>query len=72
MEFDEDIFHDTLLACMEKVTDESQFMNYLFISFKTNLSREKQYHRNSMRDEMPENYEYDVNNTESSIEWNNL
>ena len=72
LEFDEDIFRDTLLTCMEKVTDESFFGNYLFIAFKTNLFREKQYHRNSMRGEMPENYEYDVNNTESYIEWNNL
>lgn len=72
LEFDEDIFHDTLISCLEKVTDNSTFDNYLFVAFKTNLFREKDYHRNSMRSEMPEHYDYDINNTESFIDWNNL
>ena len=72
LKFDEDIFHNTIIGCMDKVDDVDNFKNYLFISFKNNLNREKQYHRNLLRDELPDNYEASVNNTESLIEYNDI
>ena len=78
LKFDEDIFHNTIIGCMDKVNDIDNFKNYLFISFKNNLNREKQYHRNLLREELPDNYElsdnYEVStdNTESLIEYNSI
>lgn len=54
LSFDEDIFHDTLLKCIEKYdeinfkTDE-EFISYIIVSFKTNLKRDKLYAVNSKR-----------------------
>lgn len=52
-EFDEDIFHDTLIKCMDKFNDkefiENDFKAYIVTSFKMNVIRSKQYHDNSMR-----------------------
>lgn len=57
-EWDEDIFEDTILKCYETITKKGKLKdtspqgleNYFFISFKTNIQREKQYARNMKRD----------------------
>lgn len=57
-EWDEDIFQDTILKCFDTITKNGKLKdtspqgieNYFFISFKTNLKREKQYARNLKRD----------------------
>ncbi len=56
-EFDDDIFSDTYLKIYEKILkygakDDSDkgFDNYMFMSFKVNTLREKQYARNQKRD----------------------
>ena len=49
---DEDVFHDTILKCVEKIRfndlTPQQVLNYVFISYKTNYIREQQYARNAM------------------------
>lgn len=56
--FDEDIFQSTILKVYEKIEkdglkDDSDdgFLNYFFMSFKTNTNREKQYARNKKNDD---------------------
>lgn len=56
-EFDEDIFSDTYLKIYDKILkygikDDSDkgFDNYMFISFKINTIRDRQYARNQKRD----------------------
>ena len=56
-DFDEDIFSDTYLKIYDKILkygikDDSDkgFDNYMFISFKINTLRDKQYARNQKRD----------------------
>lgn len=57
-EWDEDIFQDTIIKCFDTITKNGKLKdsspqgieNYFFISFKTNLKREKQYARNVKRD----------------------
>ena len=56
-EFDEDIFSDTYLKIYDKILkygikdcSDKGFDNYMFISFKVNTLREKQYARNQKRD----------------------
>ena len=55
IKFDEDIFHNTLIKCMEKFNspnfNENDFMAYLVSSFKTNTIREDSYFTNSKRDD---------------------
>ena len=58
LEFDEDIFQDCILKIVDKIEkngilDDSDtgFDNYFFITFKTNLAREKQYARNKKKNE---------------------
>lgn len=56
--WDEDVFSDTILKCAEtidkqrKLNDNSEqgIENYFFQSFQRNIKREKQYSRNSKRD----------------------
>lgn len=53
-EFDEDIFHDTLLKCMDKFNnvdkfDENEFKAYITSAFKMNVIRSKQYYDVSMK-----------------------
>ena len=52
--FDEDIFHNTLLKCMDKFNsskfNENDFIAYLVSSFKTNVIREDSYFINSTKD----------------------
>lgn len=52
-EFDEDIFHDTLIKCMDKFNDkdfiEDEFRAYIVSSFKMNVIRSKQYYNVSMK-----------------------
>lgn len=52
-EFDEDIFHDTLIKCMDKFNDkdfiEDEFKAYIVSSFKMNVIRSKQYYNVSMK-----------------------
>lgn len=56
-DFDEDIFHDTILNCYKSIqtrglTDltEQGMKNYLFKAFKINTKRETLYMRNARRD----------------------
>lgn len=56
--FDEDVFQETLVKTVEKINREGMlkandigFENYIFKAFKRNIAREKQYARNSKRDE---------------------
>lgn len=63
-QFSEDIFHSTILKIYDKIirdglkdpTDKG-FENYLFLSYKTNFNREKQYARNTHRDRNVEDVE---------------
>lgn len=52
-EFDEDMFHETLMKCMDKFNDkdfnENEFKAYITSSFKMNVIRSKQYFNVSMR-----------------------
>lgn len=52
--FDEDIFHDTIIKVDEKLGKNKlpniDYEKYMCKSFRTNLIREKLYHRNSMTD----------------------
>lgn len=50
--FDEDVFHNTLIKCMETLTtetinnmDEKALMNYTFIAYKNNMLRDKMYNK---------------------------
>ena len=61
LEWSEDTFHLTLLKCLEKgrLHDMSDrgILNYLFMAFKTNTLRERQYPYNARRsvmDELPD------------------
>lgn len=78
--FDEDIFHSTLIKCMEKfdssIFNENDFMAYLVSSFKTNTIREDGYFNNCKRDnkdvmtikkEVFDNYSVDINNLLTDI-----
>ena len=53
IEFDEDIFHETLIKCMDKFNDrtfnENDFKAYLTSAFKMNVIRNKQYFNNAMK-----------------------
>lgn len=56
-EFDEDIFHETLIKCIDifknkETFDDNEFKAYLTASFKTNVIRDKQYHVNSMKSDV--------------------
>lgn len=61
MDWDEDIFHLTLLRVLERgtlkdMTDQG-ILNYIFMSFRTNMLRERQYPYNARRviiDELPD------------------
>ena len=52
-DFDEDIFHETLIKCMDKFNeksfDENEFKAYITSSFKMNVIRSKQYYNVSMK-----------------------
>lgn len=55
--WDEDIYHDTLLKCIDlierkglKDTSDKGIENYLFMAYKTNTMRERQYCRVTRRD----------------------
>lgn len=49
--FDPDIFHDTLIKCADKIgtMNDVEIDNYIYISFRTNMMREKQYARNKFK-----------------------
>lgn len=75
--FDEDIFHDTILKVNDiidtKHYSEEVYDKYMKTSFRTNLIRDKLYHRNSMTDhtfsfEGIEPYTYSY--VESTIDFN--
>lgn len=50
--FDEDIFHDTIIKIDDrlgkKILNDNEYEKYMFKSFRTNLVRDKLYHRNCM------------------------
>ena len=52
--FDEDIFHDTIIKIDKhlgkKLLNDCEYEKYMCKSFRTNLVREKLYHRNSKTD----------------------
>lgn len=78
-EWDFDIFQDTILKIYDKIdkdgiedSSDKGFDNYLFMSFQTNLKREKQYARNQKRDynltdELEELYESYYNEENVSV-----
>lgn len=81
LEFDEDVFHDTLLKCMEKYSDikfnnDEEFISYIIVSFKTNLKRDKLYAVNSKRyDGEIEDFELefkDISYEKTNIDIDNL
>lgn len=81
LEFDEDVFHDTLLKCMEKYSDikfnnDEEFISYIIVSFKTNLKRDKLYAVNSKRyDGEIEDFESefkDISYEKTNIDTDNL
>ena len=61
MKFDIDVLEDTILKCYEIInknginddTDKG-YDDYLFISFRNNIRREKQYSRNAKKKEIPD------------------
>ena len=57
IEYDEDVFSDTYLKIYDKIlrsglkdATPDGYLNYTFMSFKTNCKREPQYARNRLRD----------------------
>lgn len=52
-DFNEDIFHDTLIKCMDKFNNkqfiEEEFKAYIIASFKMNVIRSKQYFNVAMK-----------------------
>ena len=75
LEFDEDIFHDTIIHCFDKPNiDISNIKNYLFCAFKQNLLRDKQYFCNSMHVDTEEYVVTDIpfDCTESLVEYNDI
>lgn len=65
-EFDEDIFHETLIKCIDifktkESFEENDFIPYLVASFKTNVIRNTHYHSNSMRSNV------DIENIDNEI-----
>lgn len=69
LDFDEDVFHDTLLKCVEKYEEldfknDEEFISYIIVSFKTNLKRDKLYAVNSKR------YDGEVEDFESEFKDN--
>lgn len=60
MQFNEDIFHDTLLKCIERFSNETDktdndFKAYLVAAFKNNIFRDGAYHRNMKNVDMEVN-----------------
>ena len=53
MEFDEDLFHNTLLNSLKTLSgcnlSEKEITNYIVAAFKSNTLRETLYHRNLMK-----------------------
>ena len=74
--YDDDVFSDTILKCynlIEKngINDDSEkgYDDYLFVAFRNNLKREKQYSRNAKKKEIEnvnDKYEDYYNNTNDS------
>lgn len=54
-EFDEDLFHDTIIKCMEQLDSKeltkNEIISYIVSSFKTNMLRDTKYARNSKKTE---------------------
>lgn len=68
LEFDEDVFHDTLLKCIEKYDElkfqnDDEFIAYIIVSFKTNLKRDKLYAVNAKR------YDGEIEDFDSTFEY---
>lgn len=62
--FDEDIFHDTIIKVDEnlgkKILKPTDYEKYMCKSFRTNLVRDKLYHRNSMTNHTFDFAEYEI------------
>lgn len=61
---DEDIFHDTIIKCIDTCKENEltpeQLKNYIFISYKRNYIREQEYARNKNRSDLPEGYDISI------------
>lgn len=53
---DEDLLHDTFIKCVDSVKDKDiglrGFLNYVFISYKRNYIRDREYARNKIVDKV--------------------
>lgn len=58
---DEDIFHDTIIKCIDTCKGNEltvdQLRNYIFISYKRNYVREQEYARNKNKVELPKDFD---------------
>lgn len=72
MEFDEDLFHNTLLNSLKTLSgcnlSEKEITNYIVAAFKSNTLRETLYHRNLMKADV----EIDITNLGETIEMDDL
>ena len=70
--FDEDIFHDTIIKIDKhlgkKLLNDCEYEKYMCKSFRTNLVREKLYHRNSKTDHMFDFSQYNQPFTKDYVE----
>lgn len=70
--FDEDIFHDTIIKVEKnlgkKILLPDEYEKYMCKSFRTNLVRDKLYHRNSMTDHTFDFEGYDIPYTMNYVE----
>lgn len=68
-DLDEDILHDTLIKCAKKLDNhevnmsDEEMLNYVYISLKTNMIRDKYYDYNRKTIILDEAMEYSVSNT---------
>lgn len=68
-DLDEDILHDTLIKCAKKLDkheinmSDEEMLNYVYISLKTNMIRDKYYDYNRKTMVLDETIEHDTLNT---------
>ena len=70
--FDEDIFHDTIIKIDKnlgkKLLNDCEYEKYMCKSFRTNLVRDKLYHRNSKTEHLFDFSQYDQPFTKDYVE----
>lgn len=71
-EFDEDLFHNTLLNSLKTLSGcnltEKEITNYIVAAFKSNTLREALYHKNLMKVDV----DVDITNLGESVEMDDL